>query len=66
MEFKAKLYLTEIFQAYLKIPELIPEKVLLNDKYGSLERRVCDYISGMTDRYAISEYKKFFTPDEKD
>ena len=66
METKAKTYLTEIFQAYLKIPKLIPEKVLLNDKYGSLERRVCDYISGMTDRYAISEYKKFFTPDETD
>jgi dGTPase len=66
MEFKAKIYLTEIFQAYLQIPELIPEKVRVNDKFGSLERRVCDYISGMTDRYAISEYKKFFTPDEKD
>ena len=25
-----------------------------------------DDLSGMTDRYAISEYKKFFTPDEKD
>ncbi|MDP6712947.1 MAG: hypothetical protein QGG38_09800, partial [Nitrospinaceae bacterium] len=24
------------------------------------------YISGMTDRYAISEYKKLFSPDEKD
>ena len=59
METKAKLYLTEIFRAYFKSPKLIPEKVLLNDKFGSVERRVCDYISGMTDRYAISEFNKF-------
>lgn len=66
METKAKRYLTGIFQAYLKTPKLIPKKVLLNDRFGSVERRMCDYISGMTDRYAISEFEKVYTPDEKD
>ncbi|MBT6661860.1 MAG: hypothetical protein HOB58_01715, partial [Nitrospina sp.] len=28
--------------------------------------RICDYISGMTDRYAISEYKKLYSPGEND
>ena len=66
MEFKAKLYLTEIFQAYTKIPELLPETLLCGKTEEPFERRLCDYISGMTDRYAIREYKRLFTPDEKE
>jgi dGTPase len=34
------------------------------DKRG-LERTVCDYIAGMTDRYAIEEYQKLFNQLEK-
>ena len=30
-----------------------------------LERTVCDYIAGMTDRYAIEEHQKLFNPLEK-
>ncbi|MBI4384939.1 MAG: deoxyguanosinetriphosphate triphosphohydrolase [Nitrospinae bacterium] len=66
IEFKAELCLTEIFKAYVKIPELLPEQVLQSEGLGPLERRVCDYVSGMTDRYAMSEYKRLFSPDEKD
>ncbi|MHA2219525.1 MAG: deoxyguanosinetriphosphate triphosphohydrolase, partial [Candidatus Hodarchaeales archaeon] len=29
------------------------------------ERLICDYIAGMTDRYALDEYKKLFDPYEK-
>ncbi len=64
MEFKSELYLTSIFGAYKKHPELLPEWVHENGRGESLELRICDYISGMTDRYAIGEYKKLFTPDE--
>jgi dGTPase len=28
-------------------------------------RVICDYIAGMTDRYALDEYKKLFNPYEK-
>jgi len=65
-EFKAELYLTELFKAYKKIPELLPEALLKKNGHGSLERRICDYVSGMTDRSSISEYKKLFSPDTKD
>ncbi len=27
-----------------------------------LERTICDYIAGMTDRFAIDEYQKLFEP----
>ena len=66
MEFKAELYLTKIFNAYIKLPALLPESSGNHDSRDSLERKICDYVSGMTDRYAISEYKKLFTPGERD
>ena len=50
MEFKAGLTLDKIFEAYIKMPGLLPESVLKNEVNGSLERRICDYISGMPDR----------------
>lgn len=66
MEFKAELYLTEIFKAYKKLPVLLPESSEKQFSEEPLERKICDYVSGMTDRYAISEYKNLFTPDERD
>lgn len=66
MEFKVKHYLTELFQAYCKMPELLPEKVLGGRVEGTRERLICDYISGMTDRYAIRDYKNLFSPDEQE
>lgn len=47
-----------LFQEYTKYPEMMPyhfqEKI---EEYG-LYRTVADYISGMTDRYAIQKYKE--------
>ena len=64
MEFKADLFLTKIFEAYMGCRELLPESALANRKQGSMEVRICDHISGMTDRYAIGEYKKLFETEE--
>ena len=66
MEFKAELYLSEIFKAYLKIPKLLPESGYGHPQEDVHERKLCDYISSMTDRYAIGEYKKLFSPDKQD
>lgn len=35
------------------------------DRDRSLHRVVCDYIAGMTDRYALQEYAKMFDPFER-
>ncbi len=66
MEFKAELRLKGIFEAYTKMPGLLPERVQKNLQLGSLERRICDYVSGMTDRYAINEYKNLYSADVGD
>ena len=65
MEFKARLTLDGIFTAYAKMPGLLPEAVLENEAHGTLERRMCDYVSGMTDRYALNEHKKLYSADEE-
>jgi dGTPase len=64
MEFKAELTLEGIFKAYTKMPGLLPEPVQKNLQGVSLERRICDYVSGMTDRYAINEYKNLYSAEE--
>jgi dGTPase len=64
MEFKADLFLNKLFQAYRDRKGLLPASVLESTNNDSKERRICDYISGMTDRYAIGEYKKLFDPEE--
>lgn len=65
MEFKAELRLKGIFEAYTKMPGLLPERVQKNSQWA-LERRICDYVSGMTDRYAINEYKNLYSADVGD
>jgi dGTPase len=65
MEFKAELTLEGIFKAYTKMPGLLPESVQKNLQCGSLERRICDYVSGMTDRYAINECKNLYSADDR-
>ncbi|MDD5692857.1 MAG: deoxyguanosinetriphosphate triphosphohydrolase, partial [Candidatus Omnitrophica bacterium] len=46
-------------------PAQLPSEVQLKIPKDGLRRVVCDYIAGMTDRYALDEYKKLFNPYEK-
>lgn len=65
MAVKAEQIVSSMFQAYLAEPEMLPQHVqnLLGER--SLERTVCDYIAGMTDRFAVEEYQKLFDPSIK-
>jgi len=65
MQVKAERVISELFGAYRAEASMLPGHVQrLIDKRG-LERTICDYIAGMTDRYAIHEYEKLFNPIEK-
>jgi dGTPase len=65
MRVKAEHYITQLFSTYLKTPTLLPRKYLQRmDRYGR-ERVVCDYIAGMTDRFALDEVKRLFEPYER-
>jgi dGTPase len=55
---RAKELLKSLFQFYLKRPEEIGESARRRLKQTGRHRAVCDYIAGMTDRYAVHEYER--------
>jgi dGTPase len=61
-ERKAMHVLQEIFQYFMEYPAQLPEEYRENiARYGE-EQVVCDYIAGMTDRYAMKVYERLFIP----
>ena len=62
---KASRFLKKLFQVYCDNPAQLPpgsrEKIEERGKH----RLICDYIAGMTDRYALDQYKKLFEPFER-
>lgn len=63
-EVKAKAMLEQLFYYYMDHIELLPEKLLHMMEAGEDKGRVvCDYISGMTDQYAITKFSEFFLPE---
>lgn len=62
-EIKAKGLLQQLFCFYMDHLEKIPEKYTNMLQTGEKKDRiVCDYISGMTDQYAIAKFSEFFLP----
>lgn len=62
MELKAEKIIKELFETYLNRHVVLPPKVQQEMEKEAKERVVCDYIAGMTDRFAMDEYKKLFDP----
>lgn len=65
MSTKAKRFIRELFEVYLNTPDQLPIEAQAKIKADGVKRVICDYIAGMTDRYALDEYKKLFDPYEK-
>ena len=61
-ETKAKDMLCRLFEYYMKNPEKLPPDFLPQLDFDGMERIVCDYIAGMTDRYAVYKYSELFIP----
>ena len=65
MRVKSELFITRLFETYLSYPTLLPPKYQARFESSGLHRVVCDYIAGMTDRFALDEYKRLFEPYER-
>jgi len=65
MRVKAERYLSNLFQTYLTHPTLLPAKYVKKMEIFGRERVICDYVAGMTDRFALDEYKRLFEPYER-
>lgn len=62
-EVKAKALLEQLYYFYMEHTELLPQKHLRMWEAGEDKGRVvCDYISGMTDQYAITKFSEYFIP----
>ena len=59
---KAKGILGALFELFVKQPEKMPEFYYNRCESEGVERTACDFISGMTDRYAIELYKDLYIP----
>lgn len=60
---KAERIISDLFSAYRTTPATLPAHILASVSEYGLERTICDYIAGMTDRYAIEEHQKLFNAD---
>ena len=59
----AQNMLTQLFQAFMADPSLLPNdwSAQCGDPGESRSARaVCDYVAGMTDRFALQEYRRIF------
>jgi len=63
MAVKAERLISELFSAYCQEPTILPHHVQQRVEKFGLQRTVCDYIAGMTDRYATEEYRKLFNAE---
>jgi dGTPase len=66
MQYKANRLLKDLFQEYVRRPSQLPPSVQkrISENLNPPERIVCDYIAGMTDRFALDEHRKVFLPYE--
>ena len=65
MQVKAERLISDIFNLYCLEPTMLPTTTQANIDKRGLERTICDYIAGMTDRYAIEEHQRLFNPLER-
>jgi dGTPase len=62
MDLKARRVIGELFEAYTTSPVILPKAVQERAAKKNLHRTVCDYIAGMTDRFALKEHNRLFNP----
>jgi len=63
MSTKARRIITELFQAFMSDSRLLPPQFQRQAETDQA-RTVADYVAGMTDRYAIKEYRRLFAVEE--
>jgi dGTPase len=62
MQDKAERFISQLFDAYIKEPKMLPTATQARLEESPLPRVITDYIAGMTDRYALDEWRRLFDP----
>ena len=63
MSSKARRIVTQLFHAFLEEPRLLPPQFQERAR-SDAPRAICDYVAGMTDRYAMLEHRRLFAVDD--
>lgn len=58
-ESKVATLMTSLFNFYLEHPQEVPDHARAQDP---LDRRICDYLAGMTDSYCLADFQQRFMP----
>ena len=63
-ESKAERLVEALYGYFLKEFDKLPDEymALVNERGTSIERAVCDYVSSMSDRYAVGIFNELFLP----
>lgn len=65
MSSKARRIISRLFSAFVAEPILLPPGYVVKDGGQDDQfRKIADYIAGMTDRYAMREYRRLFEVEE--
>ncbi len=62
MAAKGRRFLQALFTEFCRSPGELPERYAARAEREGTERAVCDYLAGMTDRYAQDEFLRLFQP----
>ena len=62
MAYKGQRILREMFAEFCRHPDALPTRYRKRAEQAGLQQTVCDYLAGMTDRYAQDEYLRLFQP----
>ena len=61
-EVKAKAMIQALYEYYIKNPNKLPADFIPQLDLDGISRVICDYIAGMTDKYAVYKYEELFIP----
>jgi dGTPase len=63
MQTKAERVVADLFSVYAETPEILPNEIQRKGLESDRHRAICDYLAGMTDRFALQEHKRLFEPE---
>ncbi|MBO4419329.1 MAG: deoxyguanosinetriphosphate triphosphohydrolase [Oscillospiraceae bacterium] len=61
-EVKARRIIQELYKYYMDHPDKLPEDFQPQLDLEGMPRVVCDYVAGMTDKYAVYKFEEIFVP----
>ena len=61
-EVKARGIIQTLYTYYSNHPEKLPADFVPQLDFDGMDRVICDYIAGMTDKYAVYKYEEIFIP----